>query len=145
MHLVGFLFIVSSKLVWHNIRAMNHSSPCTLRIVVGNVLLLCIVFDWTVHEVLNQEYALPSVRFVKEMAPYGDSEIRNKCYIFDKKNIHTYVHTVVFPCFFLSCKANARVKLAKTGHGPHSTTLVCICVVRMLLFVLFYCYFCCSM
>jgi hypothetical protein len=33
------------------------------------------------------------------------------------------------PCFFLSCKANARVKLAKTGHGPHSSTLVCICVV----------------
>jgi hypothetical protein len=46
--------------------------------------------------------------------------------------------TEIFPCFFLSCKANARVKLAKTGHGPHSTTLVCICVVRLLLFVLFY-------
>ena len=29
--------------------------------------------------------------------------------------------TEVFPCFFLSCKANARVKLAKTGHGPHSS------------------------
>jgi len=43
----------------------------------------------------------------------------------------------VFPCFFLSCKANARVKLAKTGHEPHSSTLVCICVVRMLFFVLF--------
>jgi hypothetical protein len=28
--------------------------------------------------------------------------------------------TEVFPCFFLSCKANARVKLAKTGHGPHT-------------------------
>jgi hypothetical protein len=27
----------------------------------------------------------------------------------------------VFPCFFLSCKANARVKPAKTGHGPHSS------------------------
>jgi hypothetical protein len=38
--------------------------------------------------------------------------------------------------FFLSCKANARVKLAKTGHGPHSTTLVCICVAPLL---------CCSM
>jgi len=25
-----------------------------------------------------------------------------------------------FPCFFLSCKANARVKPAKTGHGLHS-------------------------
>jgi hypothetical protein len=28
--------------------------------------------------------------------------------------------TVVFPCFFFSFKANARVKPAKTGHGPHS-------------------------
>ena len=34
--------------------------------------------------------------------------------------------TEVFPCFFLTCKANARVKLAKTGHGPHSYTLVVI-------------------
>jgi hypothetical protein len=37
--------------------------------------------------------------------------------------------TEVFPRFFLSCKANVRVKLAKTGHGPHSSTLVVICVV----------------
>ena len=29
--------------------------------------------------------------------------------------------TEVFPCFFLSCKANARVKPAKMGHGPHSS------------------------
>ena len=49
-----------------------------------------------------------------------------------------------FPCFFLSCKANARViKLAKTRHGPHSSTLVVICVVR-LLFVLFYALFVCK-
>jgi hypothetical protein len=26
-----------------------------------------------------------------------------------------------FPFFFLSCKANARVYLAKTGHGPPSS------------------------
>jgi hypothetical protein len=51
--------------------------------------------------------------------------------------------TEVFPCFFLSCKANARVKLAKTGHSPHSSTLVVICVVR-LLFVLFYVLFVCK-
>jgi hypothetical protein len=50
--------------------------------------------------------------------------------------------TEVFPCFFLSCKANARIKLAKTGHGPHSTTLDCICFFWMLLFVLFYVFFC---
>jgi hypothetical protein len=33
--------------------------------------------------------------------------------------------TGVFPCFFLSCKANARVKSAKTGHGLHSSELLC--------------------
>jgi hypothetical protein len=44
---------------------------------------------------------------------------------------------------FLRCKANSRVKLAKTGHGPYSNTLVCICVVR-LLFVLFYVFFVCK-
>jgi len=36
--------------------------------------------------------------------------------------------TEVFPCFFLSCNANARVNPAKTGHGPHSSKI----------FVLFY-------
>jgi hypothetical protein len=45
--------------------------------------------------------------------------------------------TEVFPCFFLICKANARVKLAKTGHGPRSSTVVVIYVVCLLL-VLFY-------
>ena len=51
--------------------------------------------------------------------------------------------TEVFPCFFLSCKANARVNLAKTGHRPHSSNLVVICVV-LLLFVLFYVLFVCK-
>jgi hypothetical protein len=51
--------------------------------------------------------------------------------------------TEVFPCFFLSCKANARVYLAKTGHGPHSSTLIVICVVG-LLFALFYVLFVCK-
>jgi magnesium-transporting ATPase (P-type) len=46
--------------------------------------------------------------------------------------------TEVFPCFSLSCKANARVKLAKTGQDPHSSTLVVICVVRVF-YVLFVC------
>jgi hypothetical protein len=46
-------------------------------------------------------------------------------------------------CSFLSWKVTAMVKLAKTGHGPHSSTLVVICVVR-LLFVLFYVLFVCK-
>jgi len=32
--------------------------------------------------------------------------------------------TEVFSCFFLSCKANARVKPAKMGHGPHFSIFV---------------------
>jgi len=56
---------------------------------------------------------------------------------------HTESPWVTVLCFFLSCKANARVKPAKTGHGPHSSTLVVICVVR-LLFVLFYVWFVCT-
>jgi hypothetical protein len=44
--------------------------------------------------------------------------------------------TEVFPCFFLSRKANTRVKPAKIAHGQHSSYI----------FVLFYVLFvlCCS-
>ena len=42
-------------------------------------------------------------------------------------------------CFLLllSCKANARVKLAKSGHGPHLFRIIVFCVV--LVIVLRYC------
>jgi len=42
--------------------------------------------------------------------------------------------TEVFPRFFLGCKANARVQLAKTGHGSHSSKIV------VLLYALFVSY-----
>jgi len=38
-----------------------------------------------------------------------------------KRGIVLFYSTEVFPCFFLSCKANAKVYLAKTGHGLHSS------------------------
>jgi hypothetical protein len=50
--------------------------------------------------------------------------------------------TEVFPCFSLSCKANARVWPAKTGHGQHSSKNFCVvlCIVCFVLFcVLFVC------
>ena len=65
-------------------------------------------------------------------------------------NTYVYCHssttlTEVFPCFFLSCKANVRVKLAKTGHGPHSYKLVVIVLFYVLfVFVLFYVLFVCK-
>jgi hypothetical protein len=42
----------------------------------------------------------------------------------------------VFPCFFLSCKANVMINLAKTGHDLHSSKLVVICVVMLLVVLL---------
>jgi hypothetical protein len=50
--------------------------------------------------------------------------------------------TEVFPCFFLGCKANARVKLAKTGHGLHSSN--CCVVLCIICFVSFYVLFVCK-
>ena len=47
-----------------------------------------------------------------------------------------------FPCSFLSCKANARVKPVKTGHGPHSSKFLCCSIY---FFVLSYLFLCCSM
>jgi len=51
-----------------------------------------------------------------------------------------------YPCFFLSCKANARVQYVKTGHGPHSSKIFVLfyilffCVVLRIVCVLYYCH-----
>jgi hypothetical protein len=54
--------------------------------------------------------------------------------------VHVFLDAVtlteVFPCFFLGCKAYARVKLAKTGHGSHSSS--CCVVLCIDCFVSFY-------
>jgi hypothetical protein len=53
-------------------------------------------------------------------------------FCFHRANWHSSaILTEAFPCFFLSCKANARVYLAKTGHGPHSSQLVNCVVLRI--------------
>jgi len=51
------------------------------------------------------------------------------------------VHLRFFRAFFVSCKANARVKLAKMGHGPHSSKVLCC---SMYCFVSFYVLFVCN-
>ena len=56
------------------------------------LLCLCIPID---------KYAVFSILFANWHSPATLSEI--------------------LPCFFLTCKTNARVYLAKTGHGPHSS------------------------
>ena len=47
--------------------------------------------------------------------------------------------TEVFPCFFLGCKANARVILAKTGHGSHSSKIVVLFCLFFVLYRSMYC------
>jgi hypothetical protein len=53
--------------------------------------------------------------------------------------LHPPTLSEVSPCFFLSCKANTRVQLIKTGHGPHCSQLVVCCFMYCL------CRLCCSM
>jgi len=64
------------------------------KVIVIYTLLLCLC-------VLIDKYALFSILFANWLSPATLTE--------------------VFLCFFVSCKANARVYLAKTGHGPHSS------------------------
>jgi hypothetical protein len=48
----------------------------------------------------------------------------------------------IFPCFLLSCKANARVKLAKNGARPalfHIISYLCCSVVICVVLILFVC------
>jgi len=60
--------------------------------------------------------------------------------------------TEVFSYFFLSCKANARVKPAKTGHGPHSSNFcvvlcifcVVLCIVCLVTFFVLFCVYMCT-
>ena len=65
-------------------------------------------------------------------------------------HVRAFVATLTegFPCFFLSCKANARVKPAKTRHGLHSSKFLCcsihcfvsFCVLFVCKCVLYYCH-----
>jgi hypothetical protein len=50
--------------------------------------------------------------------------------------------TEVFPCFFLSCKTNARVKPAKMGHGQHSSKIFVLFYILFVLCRSMYCLFC---
>ena len=64
---------------------------------------------------------------------------RNQTVILTYKAVDAATLTEVFPCFFLRCKANARVILAKTGHGPHSSKIVVLFYVLFILYCSMYC------
>ena len=71
----------------------------------------------------NEEYFVFSLILIVSLC------IRIVVYVF----LDAATVTEVFPCFSLSCKANARVQLDMTGHGPQSSKLLCCSM---------YCLFC---
>ena len=58
-------------------------------------------------------------------------------FMFSYSYSRSVLYSEDFPCFFLSCKANARVYLAKTAHGPHSSLILLFHVLIVLFYVLF--------
>ena len=52
---------------------------------------------------------------------------------------YSATQTEGFPCFFVSSKANARVKPAKTGHGPHFSKIFVLFYVLFALCLSLYC------
>jgi hypothetical protein len=73
--------------------------------------------------ILNVVYVfllLSMYSYCSSMYSYCCLSILNIVYVF----LDAATLTEYFPCFFLGCKANARVKLAKTGHGSHSSKFV---------------------
>jgi len=51
----------------------------------------------------------------------------------------SFSYPEVFPCFFLSCKANSRVKLAKTGHSSKLFIIITLLLLLLLLFSTTHC------
>jgi hypothetical protein len=47
--------------------------------------------------------------------------------------------TEVFPCIFLSCKANSRLSPAKMVHGPHSSKMIAFFCILFVLCRSVYC------
>jgi hypothetical protein len=61
-------------------------------------------------------------------------------YVFHRASWHSSaILTEGFPCFFLSCKSNVRVKPAMTGHGQHSSEFFVLFCVLLLLCRSIYC------
>jgi hypothetical protein len=90
--------------------------------VLPNILLHS---DASLNQIYLRIFTVMSVSMSMSMSVYSHC-------------MFTYLHraswpssatlTEEFPCFFLSSKANDRLKPAKVGHGPHSSKLLCCSV-----------------
>ena len=96
-------------------------SYCCLCILIVVYVFLSLVYVFSSLSMYSYCYSMYSYRCLRVVYVFLDAATL----------------TEVFPCFFLSCKANVRVNLAKTGHGPHSPKLLCCSKYCMFCVVLF--------
>ena len=104
---------------------------------------LCILIVVYVFLLLSMySYCCLCILIVRPCIPYCSSMYSYCClcilmvvYVF----LDAATLTEVFPCFFLGCKANARVILTKTGHGRHSSKIVVLFYVLFVLYCSIYC------
>ena len=110
-----------------------------VRLSTGNRSLVVCTADRNIERAIKSRRILCLCILIVMYVPFC-------IFCFHRANRHSPATlTEVFPCFFLSCKANARVKLAKTGHGPHSSELVVIVLLYVLfLLIVFYVLFVCK-
>jgi len=129
-----------SPVSWHfkccNSWPLSLLSPMNLS---WNLALVCQILQCLISKLVNGIYHFVGLRPKKYIwrLQYAQKYLLLKLNYVHCTLTEVFINlTEIFPRFFLSCKTNARAKLAKTGHDPHSFTLFVICVVR-LLFVLF--------
>ena len=87
------------------------------------------IFSTFPSNVLNYAAHKPILKAVGLFSPVNRSQNANHNYIFGQQIFKQTTVLCIMPAFifsfsllfFLSCKTNARVKPAKTGHGPHSS------------------------
>jgi hypothetical protein len=118
--------------------------PCILTVVYVYLLLsmysyccLCIlIFRPCILNVVYVFLLLSRYSYCSSMYFYCCLCILIVVYVF----LDAATLTEVFPCFLLNCKANARVYLAKTGHGPHSSKIVVLFYILFVLYRSIYCF-----
>jgi hypothetical protein len=118
----SFLYsLVTSFLLGTNI--LLNINICLLRILI-------VMFMYSYWTVVRRCVWSRNLKNEEAISRVGSQRHKKKCIFIDMYALFCIIFanwhspatlTEVFPCFFLSCKANARVYLAKTGHGPHSS------------------------
>ena len=123
---LSFLFISFLQLLWHIFETQDvlQLLPHAIgfRVQMIKLLLICILRVLLSHSFIFFRFCFPiNVYMVLFL-------FDNLIYVFLLLWLCILIVclcmttlTEGFPCFFFSCKANARVKPAKTGHGPHSS------------------------